>query len=116
MANWKPKRNIDQRIEQKPWLQEMTEQKQNRNIVQGTVELPWLQAKTGWKPNGNTAQGNTLGRNGIAILRSERAKGMERIASELPPAALSERKLLSSLTPSVLPWAIFLLGLRPVIA
>ena len=51
-----------------------------------------------------------------SYLRSERAKGMGRIASELPPAALSERKLLSSLTPRVLPWAIFLLGLRPVIA
>lgn len=72
-------------------------------------------AMAGCKPNRNTAQGNALGRKGIAILRSERAKGMGRIASELPPAALSERKLLSSLTPRVLPWAIYLLGLRPVI-
>lgn len=95
----------------------------NKNIFPSTVImfLYFLQAihraaMAGCKPNRNTAQGNALGRKGIAILRSERAKGMGRIASELPPAALSERKLLSSLTPRVLPWAIYLLGLRPVIA
>ena len=120
MVTWnngqKANGNKAQKIMEQPWLRAKTDWKQNRNIVQGTVELPWLWAKTGWKPNGNTAQGNTLGRNGITILRSERAKGMGRIANELLPAALSERKLLSSLTPRVLPWAIFLLGLRPVFA
>ncbi len=77
----------------------MAEQKPNKNIAQRIVQQSWLRAKTGWKPNKNTAQGDALGRNGIAILRSERAKGMGRVASELPPAALSERKILSSLTP-----------------
>ena len=94
----------------------MAEQKPNKNIAQRIVQQSWLRAKTGWKPNGNTAQGNALGKNWVAILRSERAKEMGRIANKLPPAALSERKLLSSLTPRVLPWAIFLLGLRPVFA
>jgi len=69
----------------------------------------------GLKAQWEYSPGQRPGEEGIAILRSERAKGMGRIASELPPAALSECKLLSSLTPRVVPWAIYLLGLRPVI-
>ena len=40
----------------------------------------------------------------------------ERVSISLAPVALTARQLVNEHTPRVLPWAVFLLGLRPVIA
>ena len=40
----------------------------------------------------------------------------ERTSISLSPVALTARQLVNELTPRVLPWAVFLLGLRPVLA
>ena len=40
----------------------------------------------------------------------------ERVNTSLAPVALTARQLVNELTPRVLPWAVFPLGLRPVLA
>jgi|GEM_PF-6267665 len=40
----------------------------------------------------------------------------ERVSISLAPVALTARQLVNELTPRVLPWAVFPLGLRPVLA
>ncbi len=40
----------------------------------------------------------------------------ERVSTSLAPVALTARQLVNELTPRVLPWAVFPLGLRPVLA
>ena len=40
----------------------------------------------------------------------------ERVSISLAPVALTARQLVNELTPRVLPWAVFPLGLRPAIA
>ena len=73
-------------------------------------------ATAGRSPNRIIAQGITLG--GILLLfcALKEQKEVANTHRKIIPIALSERKLLGSLFPRVLPWAVILLGLRPVFA
>ena len=73
-------------------------------------------AKTGWKPNKNTAQGSALGKDIQLTCALKEQKEGERTSISLSPVALTARQLVNELTPRVLPWAVFPLGLRPVLA
>ena len=75
-----------------------------------------LRAKAGWKPNKNTAQGSALGKDIQLTCALKEQKEGERTSISLSPVALTVRQLVNELTPRVLPWAVFPLGLRPVLA
>ena len=73
-------------------------------------------AKTGWKPNKRIAQSNALGTGDPLFCALKEQKESERRGTSLAPFALTARQLVNYRLPMVLPWAIFLLGLRPVFA
>ena len=90
--------------------------KQQRQTTKGGFYKGLHAAKTGWKPNKCIAQSNALGTVDPLFCALKEQKEEERKSTSLAPFALTARQLVNYRLPMVLPWAIFLLGLRPVFA
>ncbi|MES4921041.1 hypothetical protein ABVC70_03715 [Hoylesella timonensis] len=87
----------------------------DKQLKAGSIK-GYMQQRRAESPNKRIAQSNALGTVSSLFCALKEQKEDERKGTSLTPFALTARQLVNYRLPMVLPWAIFLLGLRPVFA